>query len=89
MNFNERRKIFKKISKHDDNLVWKPQYIPLMKTVFPFLRNFKVNIQVEEELPKDGVFIFTQNHSNFYDSMILEKVLKKQFYCCFASDEPR
>ncbi len=89
MNFNERKKIFKEISKYDNNLVWKPQYIPLMKTVFPFLRNFKVNIEKEEELPNDGVFIFTQNHSNFYDSMILEKVLKKQFYCCFASDEPR
>lgn len=89
MDFNERKKIFKELCKNNDNLVWKPQYIPLMKTAFAFLRNFKVNIQLEEELPKDGVFIFVQNHSNFYDSMIIEKVIKDDFYCCFASDEPR
>lgn len=89
MNYNERKKIFKDLCKHNDNLVWKPQYIPLLKTVFPFLRNFKVNVEVEEELPKDGVCIFTQNHSNFYDSIVLEKVLKGNYYCCFASDEPR
>ena len=89
MNYNERRKVFKKLCENNDNLVWKPQYIPLMRVVFPFLRNFKVNIQVEEELPKDGVLIVMQNHCNFYDSMILEKVMKDNFYCCFASDEPR
>ena len=89
MNYIERKKIFKQLCEHNDNLVWKPQYIPLLKAVFPFLRNFKVNIHKEEELPNDGVFIFIQNHSNFYDSMILEKVIRNEFYCCFASDEPR
>ena len=89
MNYTERKKIFKRLCENNNNLVWKPQYMPLLKTVFPFLRNFKVNIQKEEELPKDGVFIYMQNHSNFYDSMILERVLKNEFYCCFASDEPR
>lgn len=89
MNYNERKKIFKKLCKNNDNLVWKPQYIPLMRTVFPFLRNFKVDIQKEEELPNDGVLIIMQNHCNFYDSIVLEKVMKNNFYCCFASDEPR
>ena len=89
MNYRERRKIFKKLCANNDNLVWNPQYMPLLKIVFPFLRNFKVNIQKEDNLPKDGVLIFMQNHSNFYDSMILEKTLKNEFYCCFASDEPR
>ena len=89
MNYNERKKVFKKLCEHNDNLVWHSRYIPLMRMVFPFLRNFKVNIQKEEELPRDGVLIIMQNHCNFYDSMVLEKAMKDNFYCCFASDEPR
>ena len=89
MNYNERMRIFKKIGKQYDNVVWRPRYIPVMKSVFPILRNFKVNVQYEEELPKDGVFIFTQNHCNFYDSMITERALKGNYYCCLASDDPR
>ena len=89
MDYKERKKVFDKLGENYKDLVWKPQYVPLMRTVFPFLRNFKVNIKYEEELPTDGVYIFLQNHCNFYDSMIIEKALRGHYYCCFASDEPR
>ena len=39
----------------------------LIKVVYPFLRNYKIEIDGEENIPKDSNVIFVVNHSNSHD----------------------
>lgn len=44
--------------------------------IFPLLRNFKIEIQGEENIPRNEKFIFLINHSNSHDFFIMQEMLK-------------
>lgn len=47
----------------------------LIKRVYPFLRNYKLEIQGEENIPKDTPVLFLVNHSNSHDVFTAYEVL--------------
>lgn len=85
----ERKKIYNEIHSKYPDFVWKPYAIPILKGASPFIKRFKVEVEYEEPLPKDGALILANNHSNFYDSLVCNEVLNGVEYFCLAGDEPR
>jgi len=86
---NKEREIYKELHSKYANFVWNPQFMPLLKIASPLIKRFKVEVEFEAEIPKDGSIIFCQNHNNFYDSLVLDQALKNIVCHCFASNEPR
>ena len=39
----------------------------LIKTIYPFLRKYQIELQGEENIPKDTRVLFVANHSNSHD----------------------
>lgn len=90
MSDDKRIESYKQLHTKYNDLVWKPWLKPLAKVLYPLMRRgIDIQVEVEGNIPTDGSIFFPQNHSNFYDSLVLDKVLNDEQYFCFASDEPR
>ena len=73
----EKKEYYKKIREEclmkKDNQVQIGQNI--IKSIYPFLRKYKVEIQGDENIPKDSNVLFVVNHSNSHDIFNAYEVL--------------
>ncbi len=87
---SNRRKLLFNIQTEHSNFSYKPWAMPILKVSSFFIRSFKTTVSFESQVPTDGSLVFSINHQNFYDSLVVGFALDRvSCFTCLAGDEPR